>query len=169
MKYAKINDCDTINVVSGVSVSLWTQGCPHECSGCFNESTWDANRGYDFSVKSEFELIKKLDNSYITTFSILGGEPFSEQNREDVSWLTKTVRLLFPEKKIMVWTGYRLEDVFKMNLDIGAIDYIIDGRFVEALADKNLKLRGSSNQTVWKRCDNEWTPLTNNEVNCLFK
>ena len=40
MKYAKIKPNDVVNG-EGVCVSVWTQGCPHHCKGCFNPTTWD--------------------------------------------------------------------------------------------------------------------------------
>lgn len=169
MRYATINNCDSINVISGLSVSLWSQGCPHECPQCFNESTWDAEGGYYFDVEAEYELLKSLNNKYITTLSILGGEPLAPHNREDVSWLTRTAKLLYPEKTIMLWTGYRMQDIMKMDLDISAIDYIIDGRFISSMADKKLKLRGSSNQTVWENTTEEWIPLTDKEIDNLVR
>ena len=32
-RYAKINKNDIVNG-KGVSVSFWSQGCPHRCEGC---------------------------------------------------------------------------------------------------------------------------------------
>ena len=40
----KLNDCVD---GEGISVSLWTQGCPHRCKGCHNPETWDFNGGYE--------------------------------------------------------------------------------------------------------------------------
>ena len=36
MKFSKIKDNDIANGL-GITMSLWTQGCPHHCKGCFNE------------------------------------------------------------------------------------------------------------------------------------
>lgn len=38
MRFSKIKDNDIANGV-GITMSLWTQGCPHHCKGCFNVET----------------------------------------------------------------------------------------------------------------------------------
>ena len=40
---AKINTIKEYDVANGpgVRMSVWFQGCPHKCTGCFNEETWD--------------------------------------------------------------------------------------------------------------------------------
>ena len=40
-----INGNDMVNG-EGVSVSLFMQGCPHHCPGCFNPESWDFDGGY---------------------------------------------------------------------------------------------------------------------------
>ena len=35
MRFSKIKDNDIANGL-GINMSLWTQGCPHHCKGCFN-------------------------------------------------------------------------------------------------------------------------------------
>ena len=36
MRINRIKDNDIANGF-GITMSLWTQGCPHHCKGCFNE------------------------------------------------------------------------------------------------------------------------------------
>ena len=43
-KYNSINYNDTANA-PGFAVSIYLQGCPHHCKGCFNPETWDFNGG----------------------------------------------------------------------------------------------------------------------------
>ena len=36
MRINRIKDNDIANGF-GITMSLWTQGCPHHCKGCFNK------------------------------------------------------------------------------------------------------------------------------------
>ena len=163
MRFMTINNCDLVNTLKGVAVSLWTAGCPHRCEGCFNPETWDVSSGKEYGHEDAMRLRKYIDNKYVQGFSILGGEPFAPYNVSKVLAEIKSIRTLFPDKRIMVWTGYRLEDIIK-KYDLSDIDYIIDGKFINSMCSKKLKLRGSSNQTVWKNNKVEWIPLTDAEI-----
>ena len=44
MRYNKIKLNDIANG-SGINLSIWVQGCPHHCDGCFNPETWDFDKG----------------------------------------------------------------------------------------------------------------------------
>ena len=48
MRFSKIKDNDVANG-TGITMSLWTQGCPHHCEGCFNEETWNYQKGQEFT------------------------------------------------------------------------------------------------------------------------
>ena len=61
MRYAEIKQTDTVNG-EGFAVSLWTQGCPFRCKGCWNEITWDFNGGNEWSQELEDELIELCKN-----------------------------------------------------------------------------------------------------------
>ncbi len=77
MRYANILKDDVING-KGVGVCLYTQGCPFHCKGCFNPETWDYKGGKEYSKEVEEEIFEAIKKSYITRFTILGGEPFVE-------------------------------------------------------------------------------------------
>ncbi|RDC49770.1 4Fe-4S cluster-binding domain-containing protein, partial [Acinetobacter sp. RIT592] len=47
MRFSKIKDNDIANGL-GITMSFWTQGCPHHCKGCFNKETWDFHGGQEF-------------------------------------------------------------------------------------------------------------------------
>lgn len=150
MRISKIKPNDVING-EGVSVSVWTQGCPHHCKGCFNQVTWDFNGGKEFT-EEDFEYVMEcLDkNNVERNLSILGGEPLCEQNICGVYGLTARAKERNHNRKIYVWTGYLFEDLIEeYGHDMFShIDYIIDGQFMQDKKDLNLKLRGSSNQRV---------------------
>lgn len=149
MKFIKIKDNDIANGV-GITMSLWTQGCPHHCKGCFNTETWDFNKGKEFTeldLKYIFDNINK--NDIHRDLSILGGEPLCPQNIEGVINLCKEFKKIYPNKKIYIWTGYTLEEFNDTQKSIlKYIDVIVDGKFMEEKRNLSLKLRGSENQRV---------------------
>lgn len=147
MRYAQIRKMDISNG-EGIGVSLFVQGCPHHCKGCFNQETWDFNGGKEFTPQIEEGLFNILENKkdYLSYFSILGGEPLAPQNIDKVQDILKKVKKKFPFKTY-VWTGYRLENIKNKEI-LKYIDVLVDGPFVEEQRDITLKLRGSSNQRV---------------------
>ena len=149
MKFIKIKDNDIANGV-GITMSLWTQGCPHHCKGCFNMETWDFNKGKEFTeldLKYIFDNINK--NDIHRDLSTLGGEPLCPQNIEGVINLCKEFKKIYPNKKIYIWTGYTLEEFNDTQKSIlKYIDVIVDGKFIEEKRNLSLKLRGSENQRV---------------------
>ena len=149
MKFIKIKDNDIANGV-GITMSLWTQGCPHHCKGCFNMETWDFNKGKEFTeldLKYIFDNINK--NDIHRDLSILGGEPLCPQNIEGVINICKEFKKIYPNKKIYIWTGYTLEEFNDTQKSIlKYIDVIVDGKFMEEKRNLSLKLRGSENQRV---------------------
>lgn len=149
MKFIKIKDNDIANGV-GITMSLWTQGCPHHCKGCFNMETWDFNKGKEFTeldLKYIFDNINK--NDIHRDLSILGGEPLCPQNIEGVINVCKEFKKIYPNKKIYIWTGYTLEEFNDTQKSIlKYIDVIVDGKFIEEKRNLSLKFRGSENQRV---------------------
>lgn len=149
MRFSKIKDNDIANG-EGIVMSLWTQGCPHHCKGCFNMETWDFNGGKEFKEEDKEYILQNIDKNNIKrNLSILGGEPLCNQNIQGVISLCKAFKEKYPEKIIYVWTGYVLEefnDIQKLLLDY--IDVLIDGKFEIDNKDLSLKLRGSTNQRI---------------------
>ena len=148
----KLNDCID---GEGISVSLWTQGCPHQCKGCHNSETWDFEGGYeDETNEIRGQIVKALvANDIQRNFSILGGEPLCKQNAKDVFTILTCVRMAYPHIKIFLWTGYTYEYLLSLNNEIingvlSKVDILIDGLFVEEQRDISLYLRGSRNQRV---------------------
>ena len=149
MRFSKIKDNDIANG-EGIVMSLWTQGCPHHCKGCFNLETWDFDGGKEFKEEDKEYILQNIDKNNIKiNLSILGGEPLCNQNIQGVISLCKAFKEKYPEKIIYVWTGYVLEefnDTQKLLLDY--IDVLIDGKIEIDNKDLSLKLRGSTNQRI---------------------
>ena len=153
MRYAGINYNDMC-AAPGVSVTLFTQGCPHHCEGCHNPETWDFNGGKEFTP----EVLKKIvagltKNGIKRSFCIMGGEPLCEQNTLLTLMTIQYVKQHLPEVKIYLWTGYYYEELLKspdpkIPLILKEVDVLVDGPFVKPLRDITLKMRGSSNQNI---------------------
>ena len=149
MRISKIKDNDVANGL-GISMSVWTQGCPHHCKGCFNMETWDFNGGQEFKEEDKEYILQNIDKNNIKrNLSILGGEPLCEQNIQGVINLCKEFKERYPDKIIYVWTGYVLEQFDEMqNRLLNYIDVLVDGKFEIENKDLSLKLRGSTNQRI---------------------
>ncbi len=156
MNYASIKFFDVANG-PGVRVSLFVSGCTHRCKGCFNAEAWDFSYGEPYSAEVEESIIKALSPTYIKGLSLLGGEPFEPCNQAVLVGLLERVRALYPDKSVWCYTGYeldkhvlpcRLGDADITRRMLSCIDVLVDGEFIEAEKDLNLRFRGSSNQRI---------------------
>lgn len=153
MRYAGINYNDMC-AAPGVSVTLFTQGCPHHCEGCHNPETWDFNGGKEFTPEVLKNIVDGLTKNGIKrSFCIMGGEPLCEQNTLLTLMTIQYVKQHLSEVKIYLWTGYYYEELLKspdpkIPLILREVDVLIDGPFVKSLRDITLKMRGSSNQNI---------------------
>ena len=58
MRYAGLIK-DDFTAAPGVCVSIFVQGCPHHCPGCFNPETWDFEGGKEFT----FDVLQEIKES----------------------------------------------------------------------------------------------------------
>lgn len=156
MNYNEIKKYDITNSCTGITTSIFFCGCNFHCPDCFNKEIWDFKCGEKFDENAKNLLFSYLNDEHVNGLSILGGEPLMQG--EELYELLKEVKNRYPNKIIYLWTGYYLNEI-KDNIQkdiLSLCDYVIDGRFEKDKKDLNLLLRGSSNQTVWKRCNNEF-------------
>jgi anaerobic ribonucleoside-triphosphate reductase activating protein len=155
IKYAQIRKMDISNG-QGIGVSLFTQGCHFHCKNCFNQSTWNYNKGKDWIPKVKNMFLELINKSYVKRVSFLGGEPLYEKNLEGILDLCSTIKRQYPDKIIWLYSGYTFEDILnstssdmlqRQNI-LKYIDIFVDGQFIEKLKNLNLKFRGSSNQRI---------------------
>lgn len=156
MNYATIKPYDVANG-PGVRVSLFVSGCTHHCKGCFNSEAWDFAYGDPYTQEVEDRIIKALEPSYIKGFSVLGGEPFEPQNQTVVARTLERVKKTYPDKTIWCYSGYDFEkDILAGKLGdweitkrmLNCIDVLVDGKFVEAQKNPQLRFKGSANQRI---------------------
>ena len=149
MNYGRINPNDIAHG-TGVRVTLFVSGCTHHCKGCFNPETWDFDAGKVFDAATEVEILGMLGRSYITGFTLLGGEPMEQSNRAVLLPFLKKVRERYPELSIWCYSGYTFEELTAAGASdiLQYIDVLVDGEFVLEKKDIRLPFRGSSNQRI---------------------
>ena len=145
MKYHNITKVDMLNG-NGIRVVLWVAGCDHSCPKCQNPITWDPAGGIEFDDKAKQELFEALDNDYIDGITFSGGDPLHPNNRKEVVQLIKEIRRKYDySKTIWLYTGYKYEDVAAL---VKFCDVVVDGPFIESLADTQYPWAGSTNQRI---------------------
>ena len=156
MNYAAIKWADVANG-PGVRVSLFVSGCTHRCPGCFNEEAQDFAYGRPFTRVEEDNIIAALAPAHIRGLSLLGGEPFEPDNQRSLLPLLRRIREQYPEKETWCYTGYMLESELWRDSRarceatdemLSLLDVLVDGPFMEAQKDLNLRFRGSANQRI---------------------
>ena len=154
MRYASIRSMD-ISDGEGVGISLFVQGCHFHCKNCFNQSTWDFNGGEEFTKDIKEEMFQLLDKPYMMRISILGGEPLSPPNRQEVRDLCEEIKQRFPDKKLWLYTGYKKEDLNDTDI-LNFVDVLVDGQYEDDKRNLRLQFRGSTNQRIWRKIEGEW-------------
>lgn len=153
MRYAGLVKND-FSAAPGVSVSFYTQGCPHRCHGCHNPETWDFKGGKEFTPQVLDEIVEALiANDIKRSLCILGGEPLCPENEFLTRLVISHVREKVPETKIYIWTGFYYDNLLKnqsphLKYILEETDVLIDGPYIEKLRDITLPMRGSSNQSI---------------------
>lgn len=152
MRYAGIIKND-FSAAPGISVTFFTQGCPHKCEGCHNPETWDFEGGEEVTHDTILEIIEAITaNGLHRNLCIMGGEPLCPENQFLTNLIINSVKEKLPDTKIYLWTGYCLEDLDMSNNRIKSIleqvDCIIDGPYDKTKRDVSLFMRGSSNQRI---------------------
>lgn len=145
MRVNKIKEFDTANGI-GISCTVFFQGCIHHCPYCFNKETWDFNEGVEFTEEIQQEFINKCKSKYVSSISILGGDPFNQPANELLEFLKQLHEL---NKQVFLWTGYKFENIPNPYREcLNYIDILIDGEFQEDKKDLSLRFAGSTNQRV---------------------
>lgn len=145
----------------GISVSFFTQGCPHRCKGCHNPETWDFEGGKEFTQNTLREIVEALRaNDIERSFCIMGGEPLCEENTLLVLMTLQYIKQRLPETEVYIWTGYYYDELLKKSdpkipLILDLTDYLIDGPYIESMRDLSLQMRGSSNQSIIELKEND--------------
>lgn len=140
---------DSIVDGPGIRMTVFFQGCNHQCVGCFNKETWDFNGGHYCDVEDIYKVAMK--SPLLDGITLSGGDPFYQ-----IKGALELVKLFENTNlNIMAYTGFTYEELLeisKNNGDLQAflpkIDILVDGRFDINKKDIGLRYRGSSNQRI---------------------
>lgn len=165
MNYMKILEASCIDF-KGWSVVLHLSGCSHGCDGCFNIRAQDPRAGIPFTDETYDELYKLLDKPYISNLVIQGGEITHKRNIEYGITLCRCIKREFPNKNIVIFTGYTLLELQSdsiLSKVIPCVNYIVDGRYDRSLSKNPPLYRGSSNQKIYHIVDGK--PILDKNLN----
>lgn len=151
MNIAKINPCDIANG-PGVRVSVFVSGCRRHCPGCHNAEAWDFGYGEPYTEKTRDYILKLLEPGYIDGITILGGEPFEEENAAELLELVWQVYEK-TRKSVWIYTGYMVDDLIEHENEtvrklLMSAEILVDGEYREDERDITLRFRGSRNQRI---------------------
>ncbi|MBQ1464154.1 MAG: anaerobic ribonucleoside-triphosphate reductase activating protein [Ruminococcus sp.] len=137
---------DSIVDGPGIRFAIFVQGCPHNCEGCHNPQTHDFSGGEETDTDS---LLKRIEgNPLLDGVTFSGGEPFCQA--QALAYLGRQIKSL--GLNVITYTGYEFEELYANREQNGwgelleVTDYLIDGEFILAKKDWEIKFRGSSNQ-----------------------
>lgn len=133
----------------GMRRVFFSQGCRHNCKGCFNPDTHDFNGG---ELRDMDKLIADVkENTILKGITFSGGDPLEQADK--FAYMAKE----FKKMNLNIWcyTGYKFEYLLENSNDengfkdlLENIDVLVDGRFEESLKEEGLKFKGSSNQRI---------------------
>ena len=129
----------------GFRTSVYSSGCPHHCPGCHNPQSWNIENGRIVEVEDVLNVIL-ADPFADVTFS--GGDPMFQP--AGFAALASAIKQQ-SNKSIWCYTGFLFEDLLQNPAQralLELVDVVVDGRFIEALKDEELRFRGSSNQRI---------------------
>ena len=157
MRYAGIVKND-FAAAPGISVTVFVQGCPHHCPGCFNMETWDPEGGEEFTDDLYQEISDAIvANNIQRNLVIQGGEPLCPDNLNFTLSIIEFVLNQHPDIKVYIYTGYELNELMAMKYTdsyetlqkiLNYLTWIKVGPFKLGKRDITLQYRGSTNQKI---------------------
>ena len=138
---------DSIVDGPGLRLTIFTQGCLHNCPGCHNPQTHDPNGGS--WADTEDILAAAAENPLLDGITLSGGDPFMQP----VPCLALAEGAHKIGLNVWTYTGYTWEALWEENAPekialLKETDVLVDGPFL--LAERSLELRfcGSRNQRL---------------------
>ena len=166
---AKINTIKEYDVANGpgVRMSVWFQGCPHKCIGCFNEETWDKDgntylnlkgrkfyayltkKGIDYTklvsrilLPDECVYSEKTNTLYVFEKKFQQTAGSADEKLQTCDFKKKQYQKMTKSLNMKVEYTYILSDWFKQEMYADVLDYIkemqCDYRFVDNFYTFNL-------------------------------
>lgn len=133
----------------GLRLTVFTQGCHHNCVGCHNPDTHDPEGGHEESIETIIEKFKH--DPLVAGLTLSGGDPFDQA----LECARLAIEIKHIDSKYTVWTytGYTYEQLitannYEWNLLLDVTDVLVDGPFILSQKSYDLKFRGSKNQRL---------------------
>ncbi len=136
---------DTMVDGPGFRTSIYCAGCLHACPGCHNPQSWDPEGGRLVETEEVMAVIE-ADPFANVTFS--GGDPMYQA--EGFALLAQAIKER-TQKTIWCYTGFTFEQCLnhpERRRLLQLVDVLVDGPFVMAQRNTDLRFRGSENQRI---------------------
>lgn len=133
----------------GIRLTVFTQGCKHNCLECHNPQTHDFNGGHLISLAEILSMIE--ENPLLDGVTFSGGDPMEQA--EALVPLAREIK----ERglNLVIFTGYVFENILSRREQyphmyelLTFADMLVDGPFVLSKRCLDLKFRGSRNQRL---------------------
>ena len=131
----------------GRRFTVWVQGCPRRCPGCFNPGLQDEERRRQVSVE---ELVAAfVAAGPVDGVTLSGGEPFAQAAGLAV-FLGALAEQTGTPPSVIAFSGYTLEELqggepaWQRLLE--RVDLLVDGPYLAERAVSAAPLAGSANQ-----------------------
>lgn len=133
----------------GIRMTIFTQGCHHNCPGCQNPQTHDFAGGHFIEIDEILSMIE--ENPLLDGVTFSGGDPMDQ-----AAALVPLAREIKERGyNLVIFTGYTYENIMKLVPEkpellelLSFADMLVDGPFIMARKSLELKFRGSSNQRL---------------------
>lgn len=128
----------------GNRYALFLAGCSIRCPGCCNPHLFVARERQQVPVQNLAREILNTPN--IEGVSVLGGEPLDQAVA-----LLSLLQELSPHLSIMLYSGFYLSDIRKMELGseiLSHCDLLVDGPYIKEKHSHKRRFIGSENQTL---------------------
>jgi anaerobic ribonucleoside-triphosphate reductase activating protein len=138
---------DSIVDGPGIRFTIFAQGCSIGCPGCQNPQTHPFGIGVDRYVD---DLIAEVrSNPLVKGVTFSGGDPFFQAE----SFASLASRLKELGYEVAAYTGFTWENLIAKGTRgqkelLAYLDILVDGPFILALRDLEIRFRGSSNQRI---------------------
>ena len=133
----------------GIRMTIFTQGCHHNCPGCQNPQTHDFNGGHFIEIDEILEMIE--ENPLLDGITFSGGDPMDQA----AALIPLAREIKERGMNLVIFTGYtyeRLMDLAHERPDMFELltfaDILIDGPFIMSKRSLEIKFRGSTNQRI---------------------